>query len=545
MVTTNDSYLQLNIVPVAKNVPRYNEEQLFQAVEDEYYQIKERVDIAIEDLARKLALENVGNTTVDTSTDGYEYFPLDKSGINVPDEDNYVMLMSSYNADGNSISWGLPDSLGSRFGAFQLPWEDSIAAAGTGGSIPVLERFLETNNILPDVAIKTPAFDAAWKNFADTLFLKQKQAEFIQSETQNILGRLTRTSAKFQGWNINNLPNSVMTTVQRVFTMNNLNPFKNVSFMQNAFRGSGITLLDNPTIVSKMNTEAIFGADKYIGQNARMNVIPMDYGDLQSARAEGLIRQKLLADRIAAGDNTTIKGMGVDDIQAAVYRDYSIDQHIQNRMEGILAGEEPLPNIRGTIDIVDATGAVLIKNPLATGFSGEYLDETGLLTGVGGLPGSSDYNPLALGEAAGGTPIEKRVARAKTGIQTADGNSWGEPSPAYAAEYPHNQVTEHPTGIVIEQDNTPGKERITVYHPSHTYISIEPDGNITIRNAKDKFDLVDGSLKEYVKRSMDTTVDGNQTLKVGGNSTFKTDGNSEEKIGGEKRITAGTIYLNC
>jgi len=51
-----------------------------------------------------------------------------------------------------------------------------------------------------------------------------------------------------------------------------------------------------------------------------------------------------------------------------------------------------------------------------------------------------------------------------------------EPESAYASKYPFNKVFRTENGHVVEFDDTPGKERIHVYHKSGTYTEIDKDG---------------------------------------------------------------------
>jgi hypothetical protein len=69
-----------------------------------------------------------------------------------------------------------------------------------------------------------------------------------------------------------------------------------------------------------------------------------------------------------------------------------------------------------------------------------------------------------------------------------------EPTSAYAARYPHNRVCETPGGIVIETDDTPGKQRVHVYHPSGTYIEVRPDGAVVMKVKNDSTTIIEGGM---------------------------------------------------
>jgi hypothetical protein len=251
-----------------------------------------------------------------------------------------------------------------------------------------------------------------------------------------------------------------------------------------------------------------------------MNIVPMDYNALRINMAKGNLRQMALSNSLVNGEYS-INGIGNGDLQTLAFKNYGPEQHLENRIEGINNGVQPLPATRDLIEREDS------KKIYTTGFNPEEYQPRDIETGMGGKPGKTDYSPLAVGETTGNTPIEKRAGRAITGIETADGGSISEPTPNYATKYPENIVFEK-NGIVIEVDATPGNERIHVYHPSHSYIEIDQNGNLTIRNAKDRAEF----------------VDFNHSLYVRGNKNVAVDGNDGEKIKGVKRVKAKMIYLN-
>lgn len=56
-----------------------------------------------------------------------------------------------------------------------------------------------------------------------------------------------------------------------------------------------------------------------------------------------------------------------------------------------------------------------------------------------------------------------------------------EPQDPFAADYPHNHVVRTENGLLIEWDDTPGKQRILLEHPSGAFIEIHPDGSMVIK----------------------------------------------------------------
>lgn len=100
-----------------------------------------------------------------------------------------------------------------------------------------------------------------------------------------------------------------------------------------------------------------------------------------------------------------------------------------------------------------------------------------------------------------------------------------EPDSAYAARYPYNNVFQTEAGHVVEIDDTPGEERIHVYHKAGTYIEINKEGRIVIKSAQDSFDVVDGVKNIYVKGDCNIQTDGKFNATSKGDMTLVTEGN--------------------
>ena len=96
-----------------------------------------------------------------------------------------------------------------------------------------------------------------------------------------------------------------------------------------------------------------------------------------------------------------------------------------------------------------------------------------------------------------------------------------EPDPYYAAKYPYNNVVETESGHAIEFDDTPGAERVHIYHRSGSYIEWAANGDRTERIQKDKYTVVLGDEKIYIQGDVSIEVDGTYTVESQGNMTFK------------------------
>jgi hypothetical protein len=124
-------------------------------------------------------------------------------------------------------------------------------------------------------------------------------------------------------------------------------------------------------------------------------------------------------------------------------------------------------------------------------------------------------------------PLVKQ-AEAKKQIPTAAGDKWDEMDPAYAAEYPNNQVTEYPStdtiGHTTEFDSTPGKERITLWHgPSHSYRDYHSDGSRMTKIVGKDYTIVLKDNNLFVGGNLNITAQGNVNILSVGNTHVKSD----------------------
>lgn len=91
-----------------------------------------------------------------------------------------------------------------------------------------------------------------------------------------------------------------------------------------------------------------------------------------------------------------------------------------------------------------------------------------------------------------------------------------EPESAYASKYPYNKVLQTEGGHVIEIDDTPGQERIHIYHTSGTYSEINKDGRYVEKVVDKKVEIVLSDNTIHILGNFDMKVDGNYTLNVDG-----------------------------
>jgi predicted chitinase len=154
---------------------------------------------------------------------------------------------------------------------------------------------------------------------------------------------------------------------------------------------------------------------------------------------------------------------------------------------------------------------------------------------LGNLIGEPDTNRLARGITKG-TVIEQKDATRKTGIQTADGNSWNQPIAPYGGQYPFNKVFETESGHVMEWDDTPGNERLSTYHRAGTFSDIDANGTRTDYIAGDNYMVMAANGFVYVWGACNLTVGGQVNILCQSNANIKVEGDAEATFGGNVDI---------
>lgn len=95
-----------------------------------------------------------------------------------------------------------------------------------------------------------------------------------------------------------------------------------------------------------------------------------------------------------------------------------------------------------------------------------------------------------------------------------------EPESAYGTIYPFNKTLRTESGHVIEIDDTPGHERIHVYHKSGTYTEINKDGRKVEKVVDNHFEIVLKNQTVHIIGNVDILVDGTYTVESKGNMKF-------------------------
>lgn len=196
--------------------------------------------------------------------------------------------------------------------------------------------------------------------------------------------------------------------------------------------------------------------------------------------------------------------------------------------------------------------AIILNNPTSASFQKVGVSPTGILVGstvVGFfLDGNDGNNPVIMGTLAGipGNVIANHdvslEARETNTIQKQQVGP--EPASAYRSKYPYNKVLSTEQGHFVEIDDTPGFERIHVYHRSGSYVEIDQNGRMVTKVVDDDFEVVVKDKQVYVGGNANIEVKGNVNLTVDGNMSTQVGGTYTVQSGGNMSFKAPKIDLN-
>jgi len=142
--------------------------------------------------------------------------------------------------------------------------------------------------------------------------------------------------------------------------------------------------------------------------------------------------------------------------------------------------------------------------------------------------GRSETNKLATGDVAG-TIVQTKNNERYLGNKLPEGDFFDQPQIPFNAEYPFNKVIQSESGHIIEMDDTPGSERVHIYHKNGTFIELDQSGSVVEKTKGSQYRFVDkndhlsvggqarisisGDMKVYCAANVDMEVDGDVNLK--------------------------------
>ena len=159
--------------------------------------------------------------------------------------------------------------------------------------------------------------------------------------------------------------------------------------------------------------------------------------------------------------------------------------------------------------------------------------------------GISETNKLAQGDSKGTIVQEKNNNRMR-GAKLPGGEAWDEPESAFNGAYPYNKVTQTESGHIIEVDDTPGSERIHIYHKSGTYVEIDSNGSMVKRTKGSSYEIIDRNGKISIAGRADISVNGACNIFVGNDANIEVEG--DVNLTCHNDITAmagGTLNLSA
>lgn len=154
----------------------------------------------------------------------------------------------------------------------------------------------------------------------------------------------------------------------------------------------------------------------------------------------------------------------------------------------------------------------------------------------------SDVSRLARREKIETTIIQEKNNNRIRSINSA-GVTWEEQQSPSGAVYPNNKVIQTISGHVIEIDDSPGCERIHVYHRTGSYVEIDNTGSMTTRIRGSSYEIVDCNGHLYVGGSCNVTIGGNANLSVSGNVIAEVGGDVNVSSAGDLNLSAANISM--
>lgn len=159
--------------------------------------------------------------------------------------------------------------------------------------------------------------------------------------------------------------------------------------------------------------------------------------------------------------------------------------------------------------------------------------------------GGVETNKLAQGDVRG-TVVQKKNNNRMAGAKLPGGDAWSQPESPFKGQYPYNKVTQTESGHVIEIDDTPGAERLHVYHTSGTFIEIDANGSMVRRTSGSSYEIIDKNGKISIAGKADISINGACNIYVGNDASIEVEG--DVNLTCHNDITAqagGTLNLSA
>ena len=391
------------------------------------------------------------------------------------------------------------------------------------------------------------------KQLTDTLvaqFQTSKQYQNLPPATKAILNDVIRTSAlpfaKTLNNNVSNESNKQLELIP-----NNLVGINNpLDIVNGNVTNQELTSTLAPTIETKFTNDLSSLLSNTILNNFKNKVPPSALQALSLINLTGIINTASRSG-VEKGIQTSLTAFGTN-----LFSNSPGIPPIINNVESLL-GSDPI----GGLDRVNQAYDSSISNQAlnearAFDIASEENTEKLITQTVGFIDPTAEYptkeykgrseaNKLSTGDINGTIVQQKELERVK-GIQLPNNEKWEQPQVSYNAEYPYNKVMQTESGHIIEMDDTPGAERLQVYHRSGTFIEIDPNGTIIKRTKGSSYEIIDRNGHIAVLGDAHLSVSGAVKIYVGGNADIEVEGDTNIKSLNDVTVqAAGKMNLSA
>lgn len=176
-----------------------------------------------------------------------------------------------------------------------------------------------------------------------------------------------------------------------------------------------------------------------------------------------------------------------------------------------------------------------------------YYPDAGFASATGPINVCDSYQPdmsrLARAEQVEQTSVAVKNVTAASNVTSADGSSWSQPNSPYNARYPHNFVHETKAGHVFELDDTPGSERINLYHTSGSYVEMDSNGTTVIKSGGNMYMVIEANGRIFIDGDYSVTSTGSINLLAQNDMNIQVDGNLKTTVHGNYELNVAG-YMN-
>lgn len=124
-------------------------------------------------------------------------------------------------------------------------------------------------------------------------------------------------------------------------------------------------------------------------------------------------------------------------------------------------------------------------------------------------------------------------------------SAFTEPNSAYKTQWPWNQATITESGHMFELDDTPGGQRVHLYHRAGSFIEMHPDGKVVYKATNDQYSITLADQYVQVKGKCLVSVDGDASIYAKGDVQVQSDENIKINAKKNFEVYADNISLRA